>query len=188
MLRSTDGGGNKRQRCGTYNHGIAPGSSTLQIPFLRRYSKKVYLKRFSKKSTASIQNDIISGDTLCSDVFKIIEDVFYKVHGDHGEAYDVAVMSLDIVLALKLVSTSFNNNSDYLTYLKCYTYDLKNRIEADGGDVEAFIYETKTVILEIMNDFDELAFFTGESMVPVGMVIIHRWEESVPYLYYLKMA
>jgi len=160
-----------------------------------------------------IYKDILSGDELFSDTYKmkLVDEVMYEVYGklltrklgdvqidganpsaeEADEATDEAVESgVDIVLNHRLVETSFDKKS-YMAYLKDYMKKVVDNLTENKPDqVDVFKTNINKVMKELLGRFKDLQFFTGESMDPDGMVVIIEYKDvdgnNIPVLYAFK--
>ncbi len=141
-----------------------------------------------------LYEDIISGDEMVSDGFKIIEvdDIAYEVdcrmvvvkEGDvdiganasaeeEMEALeDGAVTVNDVVHSFRLQSTAFDKKA-YMTYIKGYMKSIKKYLEEHNPDrVPIFEDKVKDFVKKILGNFSDYEFYTGESMNPDGAVAL----------------
>merc|ERR1712121_30606 len=159
-----------------------------------------------------IFKDVVSGDELFSDTFKYkkFQDAMYRVEGkmttektevddsmfggnasaeDGAENYESeGVSGIDVVLAHKLVETAFTKKT-YKPYIKDYMKGVKNKLGDTKSDeeLEAFQKSASAVVVNfILKNFDDFQFFLGESLDAEAMVVLCRWEDEVPCLYFFK--
>ncbi|XP_061782060.1 translationally-controlled tumor protein homolog [Nerophis lumbriciformis] len=159
-----------------------------------------------------IYRDIISNDELFTDVYKITDNpIFYEVEGKyitmaHGDidgsliganasAEEAAegtdsssVSGIDVVLHNKLQQTNFDKKS-YVSYIKEYLQKIRANLEKTNPErVEKFMADSSKEMKKIISDVKNLAFFTGESMNPDGMVVIldYREDQVTPFLRFFK--
>ena len=141
-----------------------------------------------------LYEDIISGDEMVSDGFKIIEvdDIAYEVNcrmvivkegevdiGANASAEeetealeDGAVTVNDVVHSFRLQSTSFDKKA-YMTYIKGYMKAVKKYLEENNPDrVPIFEDKVKDFVKKILGNFGDYEFYTGESMNPDGAVAL----------------
>ncbi|KAH0568321.1 translationally-controlled tumor protein homolog [Cotesia glomerata] len=164
-----------------------------------------------------IYKDIISGDELFSDSFKIklIDDVLYEVYGklimrkqgeihidganpsaeEASEGTDEACESgVDIVLNHRLVeSYAFGDKKSYTLYLKDYMKKIVEKLqETKPDEVEIFKTNINKVMKELLGRFKEFQFFTGESMDCDGAIGIMEYRDidgvSTPVLMFIKQG
>ncbi|KAM9850969.1 translationally-controlled tumor protein homolog [Aulostomus maculatus] len=156
---------------------------------------------------------IISNDEMFSDVFKVKETesgIFYEVDGktitrtenvddsliganasaeEEADVNESASYSgVDIVLNHNLRETFFDKNT-YRGYIKDYMKAIKLKLEENNPDrVEAFMSSAQKEIKNILSNFKNFQFFTGESMNPAGMVglLDYREEGDTPYMLFFK--
>ncbi|KAL4635691.1 hypothetical protein GN956_G12987 [Arapaima gigas] len=160
-----------------------------------------------------IYKDIISGDEMFSDIYRICESpsgMLLEVEGkmvtrtdniddamiggnasaeaaDEG-CEDSVVSGVDIVLNHKLQETSFTKES-YKTYIKDYMKMVKAKLEETNPDrVKPFMTGAAAEIKKIMGNMKNYQFFTGESMNPEGMVglLDYREDGVTPFMIFFK--
>ncbi|XP_070694082.1 translationally-controlled tumor protein homolog [Pempheris klunzingeri] len=156
---------------------------------------------------------VISGDEMFADTFKIKESkngIFYEVEGKRItrlEGFDDSLISanasteeaseaseencvsgVDIVLNHKLQETSFNKKA-YMSYIKEYVKTIRSNLETNNPErVEEFMSEVQSEIKTILGNLKNYQFFTGETMVPEGMVALMDYREDgvTPYMLFFK--
>ncbi|KAI5640654.1 hypothetical protein NE865_06972 [Phthorimaea operculella] len=162
-----------------------------------------------------IYKDIITGDEMFSDTYKIklVDEVIYEVTGrlvtrgqgdikiegfnpsaeEANEDTDEAVESgVDIVLNHRLVETfAFGDKKSYTLYLKDYMKKLVAKLEETAPDqVDVFKTNMNKVMKELLGRFKDLQFFTGESMDCDGMVAMCEYRDidgvSTPIMMFFK--
>ncbi|XP_043789933.1 translationally-controlled tumor protein homolog [Apis laboriosa] len=162
-----------------------------------------------------IYKDIFTGDEMFSDTYKIklVDDVLYEVYGkvitrksgdieiagfnpsaeEADEGTDESVESgVDIVMNHRLQETfAFGDKKSYTLYLKDYMKKLVAKLEEQAPDqVDVFKKNTNKVMKDILSRFNDLQFFTGESMDIDGIVALLEYreidDESVPVLMLFK--
>ncbi|CAG9566508.1 unnamed protein product [Danaus chrysippus] len=162
-----------------------------------------------------IYKDIITGDEMFSDTYKIklVDEVIYEVTGklesrtegdikldgfnpsaeEADEGTDSAVVSgVDIVLNHRLVETyAFGDKKSYTLYLKDYMKKLVAKLEEKSPDqVDVFKTNMNKVMKDILSRFKDLQFFTGESMDCDGMVAMLEYRDidgvSTPIMMFFK--
>eukprot|EP00058_Branchiostoma_floridae_P014295 XP_002599783.1 hypothetical protein BRAFLDRAFT_57611 [Branchiostoma floridae] len=154
--------------------------------------------------------DVISGDEMFSDMYKIEVkkfydyDLFYEVEGrmvtpefDNPEydmslpgedpVYRVVYRAVDIVLDHHLQQTNFTKDQ-YFTYIKEYGSKIAMRLHTDRVRIKfrgALEHGMKTLILGHFKDWE---FFTGESKNSEGMVALlnYRSDDVTPYMLFIK--
>merc|ERR1711872_23394 len=158
-----------------------------------------------------IFKDILSGDEMFCDTseYKDIDDAFLMVigkhitlaaddiqleganasaEGDDGEGVDAAAAQsgVDIVLTNRLQETAFGSKKDYLLYLKGYMKKLGAELDEEKTKLKAI----EKPIMELMKNFKQLQFYTGESCDNDGMIGILDYKdidgEERPVLYLPK--
>lgn len=150
--------------------------------------------RAEKKTQMLLYEDIISGDEMVSDGFKIIEvdNIAYEVDcrmvvvkegevdiGANASAEeeqealeDGAVTVNDVVHSFRLQSTAFDKKA-YMTYIKGYMKAIKKYLEENNPDrVPIFEDKVKDFVKKILGNFSDYEFYTGESMNPDGAVAL----------------
>jgi len=162
-----------------------------------------------------IYKDILTGDEIFSDTYKmkLVDEVMYEVYGKHetrkagevvlagsnpsaegedadGGAEEGTESGVDIVLNHRLVETSFNKKT-YLVYLKDYMKKITDKLQESKPDqVDLFKTNINKVMKDVLGRFNDLQFFTGESMDCDGMVALMEYREiegqSVPVLMAFK--
>ncbi|KAG7164489.1 Translationally-controlled tumor protein-like [Homarus americanus] len=153
------------------------------------------------------------GDEMFTDTYKfeLVDDAFYMVVGknitltegnieleganpsaeeaDEGTESNV-VSGIDIVIYMRLQETGFGSKKDYFAYMKEYLKLLKGKLE---GTPEADkLASIQKPITDLLKNFKNLQFFTGESMNPEGLVAIGDYKdidgEERPVFYFLKFG
>lgn len=160
-----------------------------------------------------IYRDIISNDEMFSDIYKITESangLFVYIEGKsvtRKEGFDdnliganasaeevmednevPTVTGVDIVLNHKLVEVTFTKDT-YKDYLKKYMKEIKKRLSETnptrvGGFTEAAAKEVKN----LLKNFDNFQFYTGENMDVNGAVglLDYRATDDVPIMTFFK--
>merc|ERR1711874_747785 len=103
-----------------------------------------------------------------------------------AEGVDENVQSgIDVVLHQRLQETQFGTKKDYLAYMKKLTKKLN---EEGKTDSVAKLKSIQAPLVEILKNFKDLQFFTGESQDPDGMVVLLDYKdvdgEEKPVLYF----
>jgi len=163
-----------------------------------------------------------SGDELFSDAKKIEEvDGFYRVVGKNisraggfdesnlggsnasaEEAAegtdDGAISGIDVVMDGRYNVTQFGTKKEYLVYMKDYMKALMTvlKIDPKSGSDEAKEFQKDIVVPfgKAKEWFKELDFYTTESMMDEGIIILCRWEvpegqtDDIPVFYYYKQG
>ncbi|XP_064615712.1 LOW QUALITY PROTEIN: translationally-controlled tumor protein homolog [Liolophura sinensis] len=149
-----------------------------------------------------IFKDIASGDEMFTDAYKMeIMDQFYKVYGKIERAFGAnpsaeelgdecdtnAVSGVDIVVANRLVETSFTKKS-YKNYIAAYMKKILSKLPEDQH--ASFKSSAQKAVQFILSKFDDWQFFQGESMDPDGMVAFLEYVDdggtSKPYMLFFK--
>jgi len=163
-----------------------------------------------------IYKDIFTGDEIFSDTYKIklVDEVMYEVTGklvqrkagevvldganasaegaDADEGGEVGIeCGVDIVLNHRLVETAFGDKKAYTLYLKDYMKKVVDKLTTSAPDqVDVFKTNINKVMKEILGRFNDLQFFTGESMDCDGIIALMEYREiegeSVPILMCFK--
>ncbi|KAI0682714.1 translationally controlled tumor-associated [Cytidiella melzeri] len=157
-----------------------------------------------------LYEDVISGDEMFSDAFPIkeVDGIAYEVdcalvtikEGDvniganpsaeeNEETLEEGAQQVNnVVYSFRLQPTSFDKKA-YLSYLKDYMKEIKKRlVESNPGDVEAFEKGAQVFAKNIVANFKDYEFYTGESMTPEGMVALlnYRADGVTPYFTFWK--
>uniref|UniRef100_A0A4W5PZY6 Translationally-controlled tumor protein homolog n=1 Tax=Hucho hucho TaxID=62062 RepID=A0A4W5PZY6_9TELE len=163
-----------------------------------------------------IYKDIITGDELFTEVYKITEvcdGMLYEVQGkltSRSEDVDGAliganasaeggdegseastVSGVDIVLNSKLQETSAYNKKAYQSYIKGYMKAVKAKLEEqDSKRVQAFMAGAPAAVKMILGNLDKYQFFTGESMNCDGAIglLDYREDGVTPFFFYFFFA
>ncbi|KAJ8282560.1 hypothetical protein COCON_G00050790 [Conger conger] len=160
-----------------------------------------------------IYKDIISGDEMFSDIYKIkecdngmlievegkmvsrTEDIDDALIGGNASADiqdegcdSTTISGIDIILNHKLQETGFTKES-YKIYIKEYLKAIKGKLEESNPDrVKPFMTGAQEVVKKIMGNIKNLQFFTGETMNPEGMVGLLDFREDgiTPFMTFFK--
>ncbi|KAM8856971.1 translationally-controlled tumor protein homolog [Synchiropus picturatus] len=160
-----------------------------------------------------IYKDIISNDEMFSDIYKITESpsgILLYVEGKtvtRKEGFDdnliganasaeeatedcevVTTTGVDIVLNHKLVEVPFTKQG-YKEYLKKYVNDVKKKLsETDPCRVEGFVSAVANDVKQLLKNFDNFQFYTGEKMDINGAVglLDYRACDDVPIMTFFK--
>ncbi|XP_038843349.1 translationally-controlled tumor protein homolog [Salvelinus fontinalis] len=161
-----------------------------------------------------IYKDIITGDELFTEVYKITEicdGMLYEVQGkltSRSEDVDGAliganasaeggdegseaatVSGVDIVLNSKLQETSAYNKKAYQSYIKGYMKAVKAKLEEQNSKrVQAFVAGAPAAVKMILGNLDKYQFFTGESMNCDGAIglLDYREDGVTPFFVFFK--
>merc|ERR1711862_799216 len=79
---------------------------------------------------------------------------------------------VDLVLNQRLVETGFGKKADYMNRIVTY---LESNNKAD--QVESFKKNINGVMKGLLGRFNDLQFFTGESMDPKAMIVLIDYKE-----------
>ncbi|KAJ8407368.1 hypothetical protein AAFF_G00279420 [Aldrovandia affinis] len=160
-----------------------------------------------------IYKDIISGDEMFSDIYKITESssgMLLEVEGkmtsrtEHiddsviggnasselaDEGTDATTVSgVDIVLNHKLQETTFKKDT-YKAYIKEYMKAVRDNLKENHPDrVKPFMAGAQEEIKKIIANMKNYQFFTGETMNPEGMVGLLDFREDgiTPFMTFFK--
>lgn len=161
-----------------------------------------------------IYKDIVSGDEMFTDIYKIkeTEDGFFievegamvtRSGGDISESliggnksaeeqvedFDkVTESGVDIVLNSKLQETILNKKS-FKVYIKDYVKELTAKLQETKPErVEPFMKQIGDRVRDIMNNIKNYQFFTGDSMNPLGMLGMLDFREDgvTPFMIFFK--
>ena len=158
-----------------------------------------------------LYKDALSGDEMVSDAYdiKFVDDIVYEVDckmiqlkqgadidiGANPSAEEVDEGLEDgietvnnIVYSFRLQPTSFDKKS-YLLHLKQYMKKVKAKLQETNADrVEAFEKGASAYAKKLVASFNDLEFYTGESMDIEGMVVPLNYREDgvTPYLTFWK--
>ncbi|RKP10464.1 translationally-controlled tumor protein [Thamnocephalis sphaerospora] len=157
-----------------------------------------------------LYTDIISGDELISDAFKMVEvdDIVYEVDSymveskngevDIGanpsaeggdEELEDGVERVDIIEnSFRLQQTTFDKKS-YTVYIRDYMKRIVAELEKSNPErVEPFKKAAATYVKKVLGNFKDYDFFTGEQVVPEGMAVLRNYREDgiTPYYIFFK--
>jgi len=159
-----------------------------------------------------IYKDIISGDEMFSDIYKIKDNgIIIEVEGKMISRSDdnidgallganesqeegaedlesTTVSGVDIVLNHKLSETGFDKTS-FIAYIKEYMKTIKGKLaESDPERVKPFMAGAQDEVKKILSNFKNYQFYTGESMNADGMVGLLDFREDgiTPYMIFFK--
>jgi hypothetical protein len=159
-----------------------------------------------------LYRDVISGDEMFSDAFKITEldDIVYEVdcktitvkegadvdiganpsaeEGEDEALEDGMKTVNNVVYSFRLQETSFDKKS-YMTYIKGYMKSVKAKLQESNPDrVGGFEKAATPFIKKVLENFKDYEFFVGESMNPEAMVALLNYREDgiTPYLTFFK--
>ncbi|KAF4075317.1 hypothetical protein AMELA_G00233090 [Ameiurus melas] len=159
-----------------------------------------------------IYKDIITGDEMFSDIYKIKDNgMMLEVEGKmisraegeiddaliggnasadiQDEGCDTTMISgVDIVLNHKLQETSYDKKS-YTAYIKDYMKAVKAKLQETCPErVEPFMANAPAEVKKILGNIKNFQFFTGESMNPDGSIGLLDFREDgvTPYMLFFK--
>ncbi|KAG9492039.1 hypothetical protein GDO78_000520 [Eleutherodactylus coqui] len=161
-----------------------------------------------------IYKDCITGDEMFSDIYPTKEScnglcievdgkIVTRVEGQIDDALiggnasaecadegsdSTTISGVDIVLNHKLQETCFTKES-YKQYIKDYMKAIKAKLEQTNPDrVKPFMTGAAGKIKDILGNFKNYQFYTGEGMNPEGMVALLDFREDgiTPYLTFFK--
>ncbi|XP_034109353.1 translationally-controlled tumor protein homolog [Drosophila albomicans] len=162
-----------------------------------------------------IFKDIITGDEMFTDTYKmkLVDDVIYEVQGTlisrnqdnivlsganpsaeaDEEGNDESIETgVDIVLNHRLQeSFAFADKKSLTLHLKGYMKKVLELLQESSPDqVDVFKNNMNTTMKGILGRFNELQFFTGESMDIEGMVAMCEYreigDETLPVFMFFK--
>ncbi|MCL4138115.1 UNVERIFIED_CONTAM: hypothetical protein GTU68_016322 [Idotea baltica] len=139
--------------------------------------------------------DLLTGDEMFTDTYKFeeIDNAFYRVVGKSvtvqegdiqlagsnpsAEEADEGTESssqsgIDVVLYMRLQETGFGSKKDFLVYMKSYLKSLKEKLESENPGSSEKLPAIQKPLTDLLKNFKDLQFFTGESMNPDGMVVL----------------
>jgi hypothetical protein len=155
--------------------------------------------------------DVISGDEMFSDAFKVTEvgSIAYEVDcsmitvrngvdvdiGANASAEEAEEALEDgsqtinnVVYSFRLNPTSFDKKS-YMTYIKGYMKAVKAKLSETKPDrVGPFEKEAAGFVKKILENFSNYDFYVGENMNPEGMVALLNYREDgiTPYFTFFR--
>ena len=165
-----------------------------------------------------VYKDIVSGDELFTDSYKmqLIDDLIYEVEGktvsvsgdidealiggnkateptEDGEDGDTGVdpnvvTGINIVLYHKLQEVPYDKAS-FKEWLKTYMKKIKAKVEEkNAARSEIFQKGMQKWAMDVLKNFSQFKFYTGEQMDSEGMVITmgYRSDEITPYFVFIK--
>lgn len=159
-----------------------------------------------------IYKDIISGDEMFSDIYKIKDHgIILEVEGkmvtrssdnidgnllganeSQEEAAEdleaTTVTGVDIVLNHKLQETGFNKDT-FKVYIKDYMKAVKTKLNETNPDrVKPFTEGATVEVKKILGNLKNYQFFTGETMNNAGMVGLLDFREDgiTPFMIFFK--
>jgi len=158
---------------------------------------------------------VTSGDELFTDDKEVdIFNGFYKIIGcnlipkkttevlrDYPEAEhnfespkDDSKLGIDVVVNFKYKRTYFINKKEYASYMKDYSKELMNHLGIETEDQNSFKAEIQMAFNQTLEWFNDIEFYTTQSMQENGMIIICKWEaaddqsDDIPVFYYYKLG
>ncbi|XP_062866969.1 translationally-controlled tumor protein homolog [Trichomycterus rosablanca] len=161
-----------------------------------------------------IYKDLITGDEMFSDIYKIkvsengmmIEVEGKMISRSEGEIDDTliggnassevqdegcdltTVSGIDIVLNHKLHETSYDKKG-YMVYIKDYMKAVKAKLEETAPNrVEPFMANAQAEVKKIIANIKNYQFFIGESMNPDGSIGLLDFREDgvTPFMLFFK--
>ncbi|CAL4232771.1 unnamed protein product, partial [Meganyctiphanes norvegica] len=131
--------------------------------------------------------DYMTADDMFDDTYfyEDKEDALYMVHATEDSA------GLDVVVQFGLEEIQFETVSDYIKEFYVYIEALGEKLIQNGKyDEYDKLGLAEAAIFVLLQDFENLRFFKGSSMDPVGMTILLEYKfidgEDRPVLYYIK--
>lgn len=163
-----------------------------------------------------LYRDVITGDEMFSDAFKIteIDDMAFEVDckmvsmksgvdvdiganpsaeeggddaGPSGEDGGAATVN-NVVYSFRLSETQFDKKA-YMTYIKGYMKTVKAYLTANKPDrLAVFEKKIQPLVKKILENFKDYECYVGESMNPEGMVglLNYRDDGVTPYFTFFK--
>nr|CCA62930.1 translationally controlled tumour protein [Fredericella sultana] len=107
-----------------------------------------------------------------------------------GQVDDATISGCNIVLANRLVKTSFTKKS-FQVYVKDYMKSLKDQLTArkqSDQQIKDFQTAAQAFVKRVLAEFDNFDFYTGESSNPEGMVALLNFREDgvTPFMLFFK--
>ncbi|EDW01350.1 translationally-controlled tumor protein homolog [Drosophila grimshawi] len=163
-----------------------------------------------------VYKDILTDDEMFTDTYKmkLVDDVIYEVYGklvsrnqdnivlaganpsaeDADADIDTSAVErgIDVVLNHRLQeSFAFGDKKSFTSYLKDYMKRLLTKLQESSPDqIDVLKSNMSRTMKDILGRFNELQFFTGESMDIDGMVAMCEYREidgeSVPVFMFFK--
>ncbi|RXG54381.1 Translationally-controlled tumor protein-like [Armadillidium vulgare] len=95
---------------------------------------------------------------------------------------------VDVVMYMRLQETGFPGKKDFLLCMKSYLKSLKEKLESEKPGSSDKLPTIQKPLTELLKNFKDLQFFTGESMNPDGMIAIMDYKdidgEERPVIYF----
>lgn len=131
-----------------------------------------------------LYKDIFTGDILVTDDYslKLKDDILYEVEGKMTED------GIDLAVENKLVGAAIKKKT-YQAFMKDYVSRIVSYLKKEEPSaVDTFKNKAKHVIKEVVENFEEYDFYTGESTNAEGMLVmcIFMTEDSPPTLKFWK--
>ncbi|CAF3619110.1 unnamed protein product [Fusarium graminearum] len=145
-----------------------------------------------------IYKDFLTGDEMMSDSYPIkeVDDVIFEV--DCDAIYPESVAGDDepdefnnVIYSFRLQPTKYDKK-DYVSSLRSYLKIVKNRLKNIGKNPEYIANFEKNaqdfLKTKLLPNFDDLEFYTGESMDLDGMIAVmgYREDGTTPYFMFWK--
>ncbi|KAI9351380.1 translationally controlled tumor-associated [Obelidium mucronatum] len=150
--------------------------------------------------------DIVSGDEVLSDAYKLteIDDFLIEVDcqmikvregdvdiganasaegGDDEGVEEGEQIVNNVVYSFRLQSSGFDKKG-YMSYIKGYMKAVKEHLTATNSPRLAdFQAKAQVAVKKILENFGDYEFYVGESMNPEGMVLLLNYREdgTTPY-------
>ncbi|KAI9845602.1 MAG: hypothetical protein M1838_001686 [Thelocarpon superellum] len=155
-----------------------------------------------------IYKDIITGDEIISDGYKIVDvdDTVYEIDSkmvkpkaenfelaganpsaeeaddlEGGGGEDLGEPVPELAIAFELNKMDGFQKQDYKVHIKSYMKKVKAALQSKGADeakVKAFETGAATYLKKILSNFDDYDFYTGKSMDPDGMHVMINFRED----------
>jgi len=160
-----------------------------------------------------IFKDILTGDEMFSDIYKIKEtDMMYEVEGKmmtrKGDEIDDSLIGgnasaeaeaegtesssqsgIDIVMNHHLFEMPGMDKKAFLSYAKDYMKAVKSKLEQDNPDrVKPFMDGAGAEVKKLVGSLKDLQFFSGESQNPDGCMGFLNFREDgiTPFMLFFK--
>ncbi|TPX68295.1 hypothetical protein CcCBS67573_g07229 [Chytriomyces confervae] len=156
--------------------------------------------------------DIISGDEVLSDAYKIVEvdDFLMEVDcqmikikegdvdiganasaeggGDEDGVEEGEQIVNNVIYSFRLQASGFDKKG-YMTYIKGYMKAVKEHLTSiNSPRLADFESKAKVAVKKILENFGDYEFYVSEGMNPDGMVLLLNYREdgTTPYFTYWK--
>ncbi|CAD5124246.1 DgyrCDS12543 [Dimorphilus gyrociliatus] len=157
-----------------------------------------------------VYHDYVTGDEIMTDSYKVTEDwdgLVYKIVGKYTTESDANAVAgieaneeecevatttgINCILATRLQETSFEDKKTFKRYFKDYAKAALEKVkEKNPEKVDAFKKDCQDFMKKVIEHFNDLRFFQGESFNPDSLVVLVIHEEidgsDTPMCYYFK--